>query len=232
MLWEYQFVPLDKIGNQLVILGAGLMNHDVLAELERIGACKICQYIGTWNDIKAAIDRLYKDRPKPAEQLTSVGQMLLQEGARAPQATPGGEAALAAPKEVLATPEMARSMAGGAGPAAPPVPARAASPPPSEPVSEPVTAAAAPLPLVAPPPPPAPVTAAGGESAPAPPASRFGSGRLSAFARPAAAAKPAPEAAAEAEKKAEPEGQDEKKKEPAARAPKAPKGGLIKFLKT
>lgn len=78
MLLEYQFLPIDKIGSTLIIIGAGLMNHDVLDELERISGCKVCQYVGTWREIHDAIEKVYKDhKPKEGEQLSDLGNMLL-----------------------------------------------------------------------------------------------------------------------------------------------------------
>ncbi|MCK6474506.1 MAG: hypothetical protein L6R28_22540 [Planctomycetes bacterium] len=78
MLLEYQFLPIDKIGSTLIIIGAGLMNHDVLDELERISNCKVCQYVGTWREIHDAIEKLFKDhKPKDEEQLSDLGNMLL-----------------------------------------------------------------------------------------------------------------------------------------------------------
>ncbi|MCW8130722.1 MAG: hypothetical protein KIS92_10260 [Planctomycetota bacterium] len=86
MLREYQFIPIDKIGSVLVIVGAGLMNHDVLDELERMSGCRVCQYVGTWKDIYETIQKLFKDRktetgaPAQDNELSSLGNMLLGEG--------------------------------------------------------------------------------------------------------------------------------------------------------
>lgn len=79
LAWEYQFLPLERIGPVLIIVGSGLMNHDVLSELERISGCKICQFVGTWNDIRRALDEHFKDRKKDDDaDLTSLGKMLLE----------------------------------------------------------------------------------------------------------------------------------------------------------
>jgi hypothetical protein len=95
MLREYQFIPLDKIGDLLIILGATLLDRDVLREIQRLSGCQIYQYIGTWSDIRQAIDRLYKKKEGEGEDLTSLGKLLLSDGEN-------GEAP--APTSPLATP--------------------------------------------------------------------------------------------------------------------------------
>ncbi|MBI3832512.1 MAG: hypothetical protein HY291_23520 [Planctomycetes bacterium] len=107
ILREYQFLPIDKIGNVLVIVGSGLMNHDVLDELERLSGCRVCQYVGTWKDIYESIQKNFKDRKKeegkPADELSSLGNLLLNNEVAAPAAakapTAGKAAAAKAPAE-------------------------------------------------------------------------------------------------------------------------------------
>ena len=80
LLREYQFIPIDKIGNILLIVGAGLMNHDVLDELERLSKCRVCQYVGTWKNINEAMESHFKDKMKePTTDLSSMGNMLLSQ---------------------------------------------------------------------------------------------------------------------------------------------------------
>lgn len=76
MLREYQFIPLDRIGDVLIILGATLLDRDVLREIQRLSGCQIYQYVGTWSDIRQAIDRLFK-KEGVGEDLTSLGKLLL-----------------------------------------------------------------------------------------------------------------------------------------------------------
>jgi len=114
MYFEYQFIAMDKIGKVLVIVGAGLMNHDVLDELERLSGCKVCQFVSTWKDIRNALDKYAKDLRKETEVLTNLGSMLLEGGASGempiPKLPPPPVAALApaaaaattAPKPALA----------------------------------------------------------------------------------------------------------------------------------
>jgi len=71
-------IPLDKIDNLLIILGATLIDRDVLREIQRLSGCQIYQYVGTWTDIRQAIDRLFK-KEGDGEDLTSLGKLLLNE---------------------------------------------------------------------------------------------------------------------------------------------------------
>ena len=77
MYYEYQFIAVDKIANTLVIVGAGLMNHDVLDELERVSKCKVCQYVSTWKDIRATLERHSQELAKQQQDLSPLGSMLL-----------------------------------------------------------------------------------------------------------------------------------------------------------
>jgi hypothetical protein len=78
MYYEYQFIAVDKLAKVLIIVGAGLMNHDVLDELERLSGCKVCQFVSTWKDIKSALDKHAKDlRKEQQSELSSLGTMLL-----------------------------------------------------------------------------------------------------------------------------------------------------------
>ena len=77
MYYEYQFIAADKIGKVLVIIGAGLMNHDVLDELERLSGCKVCQFVSTWKDIRNTLEKHAKDLRKDQGSLNNLGSMLL-----------------------------------------------------------------------------------------------------------------------------------------------------------
>jgi hypothetical protein len=88
MYYEYQFIAIDKIGKVLLIVGAGLMNHDVLDELERLSGCKVCQYVSTWKDIRSTIEKHAKDLRKEQSELSSLGNMLLDDATPAPMPLP------------------------------------------------------------------------------------------------------------------------------------------------
>jgi hypothetical protein len=134
MYYEYQFISADKIGKTLVIIGAGLMNHDVLDELERLSGCKVCQYVSTWKDIRAALERHAKDLRKDQGALTDLGTMLL-DATPAPIPIPKIPAAPAVPPP--AAPRPAPAPVAIPRPAAAPAPvlrpvAPASAPPPSQ----------------------------------------------------------------------------------------------------
>jgi len=167
MYFEYQFIAADKIGRTLIIVGAGLMNHDVLDELERLSGCKVCQFVSTWKEIKATIDNYAKDFKKDQSDLSSLGSMLLEEPPPTAPAKPAA-AAPTGPKPIFV-----------AKPAATPVPA---APPTATPAQAPIAtpAPAAPRPMPPAPPPPGMRPAAA-----ATPATKVGS--------PPPAATPAPQ---------------------------------------
>jgi len=137
MYFEYQFLAVDKIGRTLIIVGAGLMNHDVLDELERLSGCKVCQFVSTWKEIKATIDANAKDFQKEQSDLSSLGSMLL-DAEEAKPAAPVKPAAPTGPKPIFvakpaptAAPFVAPAPAAAApAPAAAPRPMPPAPPPP------------------------------------------------------------------------------------------------------
>ena len=117
MYYEYQFIAVDRIGKVLVIVGAGLMNHDVLDELERCSGCKVHQFVSTWNDIRSALDKYAKDFKK---DLTGLGTMLLDRtpapGTIPPlTAAPAGAVAVSAQKPAAAPAPAAASVFAGPG---------------------------------------------------------------------------------------------------------------------
>jgi len=85
MYYEYQFIALDKIAKTMVIVGAGLINYDMLDELERMSGCKICQYVSTWKDVRATLEKYAKDLKKAQQDLSALGSMLLE---NTPEPTP------------------------------------------------------------------------------------------------------------------------------------------------
>jgi len=85
LMRQYQFIPLDKIGNVITIAVGGLLNFDILTELENMATAKIQVYVSTWSEIKGAIDAHFKKssakKPASSDELTGLGSMLLGEGA-------------------------------------------------------------------------------------------------------------------------------------------------------
>lgn len=54
-LVKHQFVPLDRIGNILIIALSGLMNEQVLSEIERSTGCELQVYVSTWDQVQKAL---------------------------------------------------------------------------------------------------------------------------------------------------------------------------------
>ncbi len=116
MYYEYQFLAVDKIGKVLIIIGAGLMNHDVLDELERLSGCKVCQFVSTWKDIRSCIEKYAKDIKKDQSDLTSLGSLLLDSGVSGTHVKTG---TAVVPKPAVATKPAATTPVPGAAPAQP-----------------------------------------------------------------------------------------------------------------
>ena len=68
LMRQYQFIPLDKIGNVITIAVGGLLNFEVLSELEKMSGAKVQVYVSTWSEIKAAIDERFKGGAKAKGQ--------------------------------------------------------------------------------------------------------------------------------------------------------------------
>ncbi len=126
LMRQYQFLPLDKIGNVIAIAVGGLLNFDVLSELENSSGSHIQVFVSTWSEIKAAIEDFFKssggdgaDAEKaPGEETdTALAEMELlaagQDGdasGELPVATPGNQPA-AGTAEVAADPAEAPAAA-------------------------------------------------------------------------------------------------------------------------
>lgn len=79
LMRQYQFIPLDKIGNVITIAVGGLLNFDVLTELENMSGSRIQVFVSTWSEIKSAIDARFKGGKAGSNELTELGSMLLGE---------------------------------------------------------------------------------------------------------------------------------------------------------
>ena len=77
MLRQYMFVPVDKVGNVLIIVSAGLLNQDIVNELERATGCKVQVYIGIHSDVKATIEKHFHKEEEESAELSSLGSLLL-----------------------------------------------------------------------------------------------------------------------------------------------------------
>jgi len=67
LMRQYQFIPLDKIGNVITIAVGGLLNFDVITELEKTCGAHIQVYVSTWSEIKAVIDETFKSKKGAGE---------------------------------------------------------------------------------------------------------------------------------------------------------------------
>ena len=79
---KYQFVPLDKIENALIILVSGVVTREMIKELEETTKCEIFIFIGTIEDVKESIhqhvgepeaDDQYSSQVIPEEQALTAG---------------------------------------------------------------------------------------------------------------------------------------------------------------
>jgi type IV pilus assembly protein PilB len=103
MLRQYRFMPLDKMGDVLAIAVGGLLNEDVLNELEKVVSCKILVYITPQSDVTRAFEKYFPESAERAAPAAESTEAALAEAALASIA--GGapaEPAEAAPEETAA----------------------------------------------------------------------------------------------------------------------------------
>ena len=77
MLKKHQFIPLDKIGNTLIVLIAGTLNEKVLEDIEKMSGCRVQIYVGISSDVNRVIE---ENCNETEDTLTGLGSMLLGEG--------------------------------------------------------------------------------------------------------------------------------------------------------
>lgn len=58
MLEKYQFVPIDRFGDVLIVVIAGVMDSRVLVEIEKVSGCTVQVYAGTVSDVKETLKKL------------------------------------------------------------------------------------------------------------------------------------------------------------------------------
>ena len=85
MMRQYRFMPLDRMGEVVAIAVGGLLNEDVLSELEKVINCKVLVYISAQSEVSAAIQKHF---PETAEEAAA-------SAGRASEAAALAEAALA-----------------------------------------------------------------------------------------------------------------------------------------
>jgi type IV pilus assembly protein PilB len=61
MLVEHEFVPVDRFGNILTIVMAGLLDADTIAQLQHLSGCAVEVFIGTSSDVRQTLIKHYPD---------------------------------------------------------------------------------------------------------------------------------------------------------------------------
>jgi hypothetical protein len=83
LLYQYGFMPLDRLGSVLVVVAGTVLDNNAISELERICGCRVQVYVGRPSEVWQQIETHFPDappRPKPvAVQLSSLGGMLLDQ---------------------------------------------------------------------------------------------------------------------------------------------------------
>lgn len=76
MLYKYQFVPLDRFGSVITILMAGVLNADIVHEIQNLTGCELFVFIGTSDDVKKALEEYAPiQRIEPPKKAAAAGGM-------------------------------------------------------------------------------------------------------------------------------------------------------------
>ncbi len=62
MLEKYQFVPIDRFGDVITVVIAGVMDSRVVGEIEKVSGCAVQVYAGTASDVKETLEKLSLER--------------------------------------------------------------------------------------------------------------------------------------------------------------------------
>ncbi len=68
MMIEHVFIPLDRFGNLLTIVIAGLLDAPTIADIQKQSACDVEVYIGTASDVKQTLRNYFPDYFDPITQ--------------------------------------------------------------------------------------------------------------------------------------------------------------------
>jgi len=79
MCREYQFFPLDIIGDVVIVAAGAFMNQDIRNELSHVSGRPVQVFISKIGDIYAYIDKHYEAENAQSGSLTSLGNLLLDE---------------------------------------------------------------------------------------------------------------------------------------------------------
>lgn len=78
LLRQYQFIPVERMGNVLAVVAGNPLTPEILGELEQMTGYKILVYIGKPSEVKVVIGDKFA-RKEAAPKLSSLGSMLLGE---------------------------------------------------------------------------------------------------------------------------------------------------------
>ena len=67
-LKKHRLVPIDKLGEVLVLVIAGPVDNEVLAEIERQTGCTLEVYVGTTTDVNEAIEKIVEAQARDVSE--------------------------------------------------------------------------------------------------------------------------------------------------------------------
>ena len=67
-MMQHQLVPMDKIGNILIVAVSGLLNEEIFEELEHRTQCKIHLFVSTSTQVMESIKNYFKAPQQPAKK--------------------------------------------------------------------------------------------------------------------------------------------------------------------
>ena len=56
ILREHAFIPVDQIGNMIIVISAGPLSPEIEKKIINLTGCDVCEFISTPTDIREAID--------------------------------------------------------------------------------------------------------------------------------------------------------------------------------
>jgi len=68
LLREHAFIPVDQIGNMVIVISAGPLSPEIEKKIINLTGCDVCEFISTPTDIREAIDEyLFKKEEEKKE---------------------------------------------------------------------------------------------------------------------------------------------------------------------
>lgn len=59
---QYLLIPVDKVGSNLTLAMSNPLNEHAIEDIEMLSGCSIQIFVSTLSDVKAAIEKYYKDK--------------------------------------------------------------------------------------------------------------------------------------------------------------------------